>query len=381
MEWGIKMHILFEEEGNLEKLKSIIQKLEANEQINGIMIYTCDTNQFQETEFNSMLISMKKQVFGGIFPSIIYDGKYRDKGSIVIGFDVPVSTQIIHDMNGSFEALQIELESFCLMMGEGKTFLLNLDGMSEGIEIFKEELFYTLGLSKNYIGGGAGSIVSGRKPCVITNEGLLMDAAVIALVDVYSGIGVSHGWENVTRPVKVTESVGNRIISIDWEPALEVYQKEVENLLDKKLTLEELIDVSKGYPFGVSKLDNEMVVRDPFIFQDSSIVCVGAIPQNDFVYILTGDKESIIGGARKAKELAEEAFKKEQTDKSINSSVTLLIDCISRKQFLGDDFEEELKAIGGEGLLGALSLGEIANTGKSYLEFYNKTAVVGILEA
>jgi hypothetical protein len=188
------MYIQYEEKGKLEKLNSIIHELDANEHIKGIMIFTCDANQFPETELNNMLKNLKTQVFGGIFPNIIYDGEKKEIGSVIIGFDVTVSTQIIHDMTGPLESLQIELESFYLMMDEGKTFLITLDGLSEGVEIFKEELFYTLGLSKNYIGGGAGSLVSERKPCVITNEGLLMDAAVIALVDVYSGIGVSHGW-------------------------------------------------------------------------------------------------------------------------------------------------------------------------------------------
>ena len=376
------MHIHFEKEGSLKQLTSIIQTLDSNEKINGIMIFSCDNNLFPIPELNSLLKNTKTSLFGGIFPSIIFHGKKHDIGSIIVGFDVAVITQIIHHIDGPAHLFQAELESFYENIDHGKTFLINIDGLSEGVETFKEEVFYTLGLSKNYIGGGAGSLSFQRKPCVITNEGLLQDAAVIALIDVYSGIGVAHGWENISEPIKVTQSIGNHIISLNWEPALHVYKKIVTTLSGEKLEDDNFFKIAKGYPFGISKMDNEMVVRDPIeIINKTTLVCVGAIPQNEFVYILTGNKESLIEGAKRAKSLAENAFFENHSRKKSKDSITLFIDCISRVLFLEEDFQKELDAVGSYNLIGALSLGEIANTGKAYLEFYNKTSVIGILEA
>lgn len=375
------MYIQFEEDGNLHQLEAIIRSLDSDEQIKGIMIFTCDENQFSEEAVNKILINTKTKMFGGVFPSIIYDGKKHDRGSIVVGFYVAVDTKIIHDINNPKRLFRLELEKFYNTINIGKTFLVNIDGLSEGVEAFKEEVFYTLGLSKNYIGGGAGSLSFSRKPCVITNEGLLQDAAVIALVDVRSGIGVAHGWENVSEPLKVTQSSGNHIISLNWEPALHVYMEKVESLSGEKFTKDNFFKLAKGYPFGIAKMDNEMVVRDPIeIIDETTIVSVGAIPQNDFVYILKGNKESLIEGAKTAKKIAYKAFLDEYGEKSSDKSVTLFIDCISRVLFLEDDFQKELDAVYSKTLIGALTLGEIANAGKSYLEFYNKTSVIGILE-
>ncbi|EQD46615.1 hypothetical protein B1A_14553 [mine drainage metagenome] len=54
------------------------------------------------------------------------------------------------------------------------------------------------------------------------------------------------------------------------------------------------------------------------------------------------------------------------------------MDCISRALFLEQDFRQELAVIHSPApMLGALTIGEIANSGQDYLEFYNKTAVVG----
>jgi hypothetical protein len=48
---------------------------------------------------------------------------------------------------------------------------------------------------------------------------------------------------------------------------------------------------------------------------------------------------------------------------------------------LEDRFGEEIEAVYREStpLVGALTIGEIANSGRDYLEFYNKTSVVAVL--
>ena len=56
------------------------------------------------------------------------------------------------------------------------------------------------------------------------------------------------------------------------------------------------------------------------------------------------------------------------------------MDCISRVLFLGERIVDELEtAAGDRELYGALTLGEIADDGRNYLEFYNKTSVLGLL--
>jgi hypothetical protein len=375
------MYIHFESEGDLNQLASIIQSLDANNQIQGIMVFSCDNNHFPISIFNSLLKNTKTTLFGGIFPSIIFKGKKHDVGSIVLGFDVTVTSQIIHHIDGPTSHIQDELKKFYGQIQHGKTVFINLDGLSNGVDTFKEEIFYTLGLSKNYIGGGAGSLSFERKPCVITNEGLLQDAAVLTLVNICSGIGVAHGWRNVSEPIKVTQADGNHIISLNWEPALYEYQKIVSSLSGKDFSNNSFFDIAKAYPFGISKMDSEMVVRDPIeIINKTTIVCVGSIPKNQFVYILNGNKKSLLAGAKKAKMLAQKAYAENLCMKNTKESVTLLIDCISRALFLEENFQEELNTINSKNLIGALTLGEIANTGRSYLEFYNKTSVIGILE-
>ena len=112
--------------------------------------------------------------------------------------------------------------------------------------------------------------------------------------------------------------------------------------------------------------------------ENGALVCVGEVPVESYVDILTGDESSLVNAARKALTLSLEAYLG-----PANHKVFFFIDCISRVLFLGKEFEKEIQAVYQEGipLIGALTLGEIANSGKDYLEFYNKTAVVGCMEA
>lgn len=361
------------------KFRTTLESLDKDNQIQGIMIYLCDNHGYDDLELARVLKSCKTTIFGGVFPSIIAEGIKYDEGAVFMCFSSNVSSEIIYDIHN--KPIEGQLIKMRKNINKGKTFFVNFDGLSEGVELLKEELFYTLGLSHSYIGGGAGSLSFLRNKCVISNQGLLKDAAVITLVDICSGVGVAHGWHNVSDPIKVTEVEGNNIISLNWEPAFKVYQEQINSLSKTEIYINNFFEVAKAYPFGISKMGTEMVVRDPIsIVEGEQIVCVGAIPLNSFVYLLNGDANTLIEGAKQAKQLAIEAYKSSWHREISEGSITLFIDCISRALFLEDDYTLELEAIGDNNVYGALTLGEIANTGKAFLELYNKTAVVGILE-
>jgi len=195
---------------------------------------------------------------------------------------------------------------------------------------------------------------------------------------VESGVGVSHGWMDVAGPFKVTESDRNRIITLDWKPALEVYREVVEAHSGLYFTENNFFDIAKSYPFGINKLGTEKIVRDPVkVGPQNSLICVGEVPQESYIHILTGNVDSLVHAAQTALLRSEKSFRGQSGQKT-----ALFIDCISRVLFLEDMFMQELDAVHRDTmpLIGALTIGEIANSGKDYLEFYNKTSVVAMLE-
>lgn len=363
--------------GNESELRSLLAAVDGDARVQGILVLACDANDWTPEQIDPLLQSTAKPLFGGIFPQIIHGSETLEKGAIVVG--LPVMPKLLtvpglSDEQADYDAI---LDAHAAEMGKGRTMFVWVDGLASRIGALVESIFHIFGLEYNYLGGGAGSLSFEQKPCLFTNQGMIGDSAVLALLDIPSGVGVSHGWTPISGPHKVTRARGNVIHSLNWRPAFDVYREAVAQATGQEVNRENFFAISKSHPFGIIRLGDEMIVRDPIVVQeDGSLVCVGEVPQESHVDILVGDLTSLVAAARRARHLAEDDF-----HHPASRCITFFVDCISRVLFLEDDFGEELAAVESteRPLLGALTLGEIANAGHSYLEFYNKTAVVGIL--
>jgi len=370
------MVIKLDKTGTLENLENLLEIMESEQEIKSILIMACDKNNFNKTDIDPILLKLKKPVFGGIFPEIMFGTEKFEKGTIVAGLEQSADVFFIPELSNNDVDYEKYIEDNLNLDLKTKTMFVFVDGFAQRISSLIDSLFNMFGLGMNYIGGGAGSLSFEQKPVLFTNQGLMMDGAVLALTKIESGVGVNHGWTSISEPFEVTESEGNTIKSLNWEPAFQVYKKIVESHSGKKFKNDNFFDIAKGYPFGISKFEAERIVRDPIALgENNELICVGEVPQNSFVHILTGDTNSLINASAKALEIGKNNLG------SSDNTVNFFIDCISRVLFLEDDFSKELAAVSEPGvpLLGALTLGEIANNGNNYLEFYNKTCVVGIL--
>ncbi len=371
------MQILLDQTGKADVFEDLLTAVEAEAEVRSILVLACDANGFTKEEVDPVLLRIEKPVFGGVFPEIMHGTKKLEKGTIVAGLTKSADIRVIPGLSDSSADYEGVLEEVIPEAPDAKTMFVFVDGLSQRIGALVDSLFSILGLEVNYIGGGAGSLSFEREPVLFTNEGLIQDAAVLALTDIESGIGVSHGWKDVAGPFRVTESDRNEIKTLDWRPAFEVYREVVEQRSGREFTDDNFFDIAKGFPFGISKLGSEKIVRDPLsVHESGSLVCVGEVPQDVFIHILEGNTESLVGAANQAIDLA-----RGNLAPGVSPEFVLFIDCISRVLFMGEEFPRELNAVSDESipLIGALTLGEIANSGKDYLEFYNKTSVVGVL--
>lgn len=339
-----------------------------------LLILSCDQNNYDTEELSNLCKNASSVVIGGIFPQIIYATKNYEIGCIICSLDDVLETTLIKEISeqpnlSSFIEQNIEVD-----LDSTNTIFVFVDGLSKNIGNMIHGLFDNFGLFANYIGGGAGSLSFVQKPVIFTNEGLFQDCAIVGVSKLKSSIGVKHGWEPISESIKVTKSDKNIVIELDYKPAFEVYKSFVEADSCKIFNDDNFFDIAKGYPLGINKLIGDIIVRDPIITQNNSLVCVGDVQENGFVVILKGSNENLINSAKQAYLDAKSS--------SNFDSFTLFIDCISRVLFLNEEFEKELEQVNETDsiTIGVLSLGEIANNKNHYLEFYNKTAVVAKIE-
>ena len=355
-----------------EDLHETLVSTAASKSTDGIVLLATPDEALLTDAFESTLQSLSVPVFGGIFPEIIHDGINTDSGALVVGLSTEPAVTTVEGLSDSDTAFREALDPRLPAKGYETAFVF-VDAYSKQIEQFIEALFRTYSVELSVIGGGAGTLGDERMPCLITNDGVIGDAAVIAALHAPTTVGVNHGYREIAGPFRVTDAEGSTLHTLDGRPAFEQYGEVLERHVGGTVTPETFFEVAKSYPFGISRLDGEQLVRDPFAVDDCSMSCFGNVPEGEFLSVLTGDADSLVEATRTAAGHAASG--------AVVPETLLFFDCISRVLYLEDDFDRELAAVTSHGLpvVGALTIGEIGNDGAGHLDYYNKTAVVGAI--
>lgn len=320
----------------------------------------------------------KVSFLGGIFPGVISEDKKYDTG--LVAEILPPDTELMMVKGLENPDFKIEELPAVKQCQATQSALVLIDGLNANVATFLKQLYNVYGDTINYLGGGAGSLSLQQMPCIFNHEGIFQDAAIVAFAPVSSSLGIRHGWQKIVEPILATNTSKNVISELNWGNAFEVYKDVVEENSGQKFQQSTFFELAKSYPFGINKEGLEVIVRDPIMVNESGqLVCVGEVPQNASLAILKGEKHALINAA-------EEAALACSSPVEYAYNFHLVFDCISRVLFLEDDFQTELQAVkrglnNPKKLMGALTLGEISSYGEGYIEFFNKTIVVGSLYA
>jgi hypothetical protein len=189
------------------------------------------------------------------------------------------------------------------------------------------------------------------------------------------GIGVRHGWVRVGEPILVTSSSGTRVLTLDDEPALDVYLRSLGAPPQAGTDPAEFTRFALKHPLGMSRRSGEEV---RFIagadFEERSLQCIAQVPQGSLVWVMEGDDDSVLAAtdAACADALSQLAG---QPPKGV-----LAFDCIARRGVLGEqgirrEMARIASSVGDVPVAGFYSYGEIART-QGTGGFHNQTLVV-----
>lgn len=331
-----------------------------------LMIMVADNSSGDLPEMMDYLNSRGISFFGGIFPGLLNGQNYETSGWIAQKLDCVYSSLVLPYLM----PMRISPENFM-----NCTAIIFADGLSPRLRDLIDTVYGKLGNTVRYIGGGAGFYNMQHKPCIFDNKGLYQDVVYICVIRSRLQLVVKHGWNKLEGPFVVEKSEGNILSQLDDENAFDLYRYVIENVEGLRLFKEDFFLFAKDHPFGILQEDTTVIVRDPIsVNENNDIVLVADIPVGSKVYILKGDRDTLLSSSL---QIAQEC-----ASKATDEYVPLLFDCISRAMFLEDRFEEELQNIQAKmkhTVEGALSIGEFASKRNGELVIHNKSTVLGLL--
>jgi hypothetical protein len=257
-----------------------------------------------------------------------------------------------------------------------RVLLLLTDGLAGDQREILRGVYRVLGAGVPLVGGCAGA--EHTRTFQMHGRQVLTDSVVAAGIgsDAPLGIGVRHGWRRVGEPMLVTSSGGNRVFSLNGQPALDVYLERLGAPAEARADQEEFARLALVHPLGLGHHDGEDEIR--FIaggdFADRSLACIAEVPQAALVWLMEGDAESVrwAGGAACNDALAALGG---------NPALGMLaFECVGRRPVLGHEgarveIDEIMKCSGGAPVAGFYTYGEIARK-QGVIGFHNQTLVV-----
>ncbi len=256
--------------------------------------------------------------------------------------------------------------------------LVLADALAGYTDDFIEQLsMVTLG-NYRFFGGGAGDDANFARTHVFCGTEAVTNAAVALEMLSHQpiGVGVSHGWMPSGEPLRVTESNGSTLVSLNAMPAVEVFEEHAENT-------GQTFDRDDPIPFflhNVLGIDtgSGYKLRVPLaVLEDGSIGCASDIPTGATVHIMRTTAQSAADAAMRAVNSAMSDMR------GTPPEVALFFDCVATRLRMGGEFGMEMdalqRALGTVPYVGCNTYGQIARSEGQFSGFHNCTATVALL--
>lgn len=263
-----------------------------------------------------------------------------------------------------------------------KTAIVLLDPLAGNGEEASLLITGALGTDTPLAGGAAGDDLQMAATEVALDGESASDGVAIAVLfsKTKLGIGVAHGHDALSRPLKVTRAAGSVVHEVDGRPAWEVWREETRSRAEAAGFSGAVLSPEQEGPFllhfeaGLA-LGDGYKIRAPLSKNaDGSINFACGIEQGSMIRITESVPEKQVESARVAAQRAQEALNGQK------AAGALIFDCICRNLILQSRFADAVKAmskeLGNVPVAGFETYGEIALEVGEMSGFHNTTSVV-----
>ena len=176
------------------------------------------------------------------------------------------------------------------------------------------------------------------------------------------GLGSVGGWEPFGPARKVTRAVGNLLLQLDGEPALNVYKRYLGDYA-RDLPASGLL-----FPFELLNGNHDSVglIRTILGIDEAAggLILAGTVEEGFYLRLMHASTDGLVDGAEQAGAIAAASTESNTGKAAEGDRLALLVSCVGRKLVLGDRVEEEVQAAAdrlgtGTLLTGFYSYGEI----------------------
>lgn len=373
-----RIYFLETVEGRL--IQEVLKTWHASQREMGILAFVPEAENKNIALLQNICTRMGIPLMGAVFPGLLFNNRFHLNGIILLRFDEKPFFALHSDLNIQTDSLRDRIGKISgdiksrLDKPRESTLLMLFDVMVPNIATIMDGLYLELADNVHYMGANAGSERFKPIPCLFDNESIIQNGMLAILLKSHCGGVLEHGYLAPERTTYATSTQGNRIISIDWRPAFEVYRDMAMAYYRIDINKENFYQYAVHFPFGMVRANGEIVVRIPVILEDDgSIFCVGEVPPNTILTLLRApevDSQHTVGTiVNGLKELSGCA----------KGGEILAFYCAGRRIHLGEKpAENELlklsKETGALKVAGAISLGEIGSSRQGgYPLFHNGT--------
>ncbi|WP_420474416.1 FIST signal transduction protein [Noviherbaspirillum sp. ST9] len=319
---------------------------------------------------------------GAIFPALVLETGGVQNGAILLPLVGAPAPLLVEDVSRpeAVERLAERLAGFIdELLGESEqeaTLFCIFDALIPNIATHLDAWYLALADRVHYAGVNAGSERFVPIDCLFDNTRCIAGGVLLQLLPGHTGAALAHGFDVPEQVTTATSATGNRVVQIDWRPALEMYRETMAAQYGVAIDRDNFYSYAVHFPFGILRADGTVLVRIPVALDDAGgIFCVGEIPPNSVLLLLDARSGAGRAPVLLAEDLAGTA--------SRGAHNLLTFYCAGRRMHMGEQgMRQELadlaRRTGQPHLYGALSLGEIGESGCGGYPLFHNATLVGI---